>query len=92
MPAASFAPVTSMKRGSGKQQKRSNRAGGTCFTGLIDVRDRESVESWCSEVADRFGKIDCLFSNAGLNARSAVDEMTRYAMESSYRYSRYRRI
>jgi hypothetical protein len=27
MPGASFAPVTSMKRGSGKQQKRSNRAG-----------------------------------------------------------------
>ena len=50
--------------------------GRTCFTGQIDVRDRESVESWCSEVADRFGKIDCLFSNAGLNARSAFDEMT----------------
>ena len=51
-------------------------SGRRCFTGLIDVRDRESVESWCSEVADRFTKIDCLFSNAGLNARSAFDEMT----------------
>jgi NAD(P)-dependent dehydrogenase (short-subunit alcohol dehydrogenase family) len=50
--------------------------GHTCFTGLVDVRDRESVESWCSEVAARFGQIDCLFSNAGLNARSAFDQMT----------------
>ena len=50
--------------------------GRTCFTGLVDVRDREAVESWCSEVTDRFGQIDCLFSNAGLNARSALDEMT----------------
>ena len=50
--------------------------GGACVTGLVDVRDRESVESWCSEVVDRFGNIDCLFSNAGLNARSSVEEMT----------------
>jgi NAD(P)-dependent dehydrogenase (short-subunit alcohol dehydrogenase family) len=50
--------------------------GATCCTGLIDVRDRESVETWCTEVADKYGKIDCLFSNAGLNARSAFDEMT----------------
>jgi NAD(P)-dependent dehydrogenase (short-subunit alcohol dehydrogenase family) len=49
--------------------------GSTCITGLVDVRDRRSVESWCSEVVYRFEKIDCLFSNAGLNARSAVDEM-----------------
>jgi NAD(P)-dependent dehydrogenase (short-subunit alcohol dehydrogenase family) len=50
--------------------------GDPCVTGLVDVRDRDCVESWCSEVIDRFGKIDCLFSNAGLNARSAFDEMT----------------
>jgi NAD(P)-dependent dehydrogenase (short-subunit alcohol dehydrogenase family) len=50
--------------------------GRTCLIGVVDVRDRESVESWCSEVAGRYGKIDCLFSNAGLNARSAFDQMT----------------
>jgi 3-oxoacyl-[acyl-carrier protein] reductase len=47
-----------------------------CISGLVDVRDRTRVQNWCSEVIDRFGKIDCLFSNAGLNARSAVDRMT----------------
>lgn len=51
-------------------------AGGKAATNLVDVRDRKRVESWCSEVVDRFGKIDCLFSNAGLNARSTVEEMT----------------
>jgi 3-oxoacyl-[acyl-carrier protein] reductase len=50
--------------------------GRTCVTGLVDVRDRKRVASWCSEVYDTFGKIDCLFSNAGLNARSSVEEMT----------------
>jgi NAD(P)-dependent dehydrogenase (short-subunit alcohol dehydrogenase family) len=51
-------------------------AGGKAATNLVDVRDRKRVESWCSEVIDRFGKIDCLFSNAGLNARSSVEEMS----------------
>jgi NAD(P)-dependent dehydrogenase (short-subunit alcohol dehydrogenase family) len=51
-------------------------AGGKAATGLVDVRDRKRVESWCWEVIDRFGTIDCLFSNAGLNARSSVEEMS----------------
>jgi NAD(P)-dependent dehydrogenase (short-subunit alcohol dehydrogenase family) len=50
--------------------------GGTAFTGIVDVRDRERVEGWVAEVAGKFGQIDCLFSNAGLNARSTVAAMT----------------
>jgi 3-oxoacyl-[acyl-carrier protein] reductase len=50
--------------------------GHKCISDLIDVRDRRRVENWCSEIVGKFGKIDCLFSNAGLNARSAFDEMT----------------
>jgi 3-oxoacyl-[acyl-carrier protein] reductase len=50
--------------------------GGEFVSGLVDVRNRERVISWCSEVVDKFGKIDCLFSNAGLNARSSVETMT----------------
>lgn len=49
---------------------------GACLSGLVDVRDREGVENWCSKIVEKFGKIDCLFSNAGLNARSSVSEMT----------------
>jgi NAD(P)-dependent dehydrogenase (short-subunit alcohol dehydrogenase family) len=60
----------------GETAEAIQSTGRTCLTGVVDVRDRESVQSWCSEVADRFGRIDCLFSNAGLNARSAFDEMT----------------
>jgi NAD(P)-dependent dehydrogenase (short-subunit alcohol dehydrogenase family) len=51
-------------------------AGGVFVSGLVDVRDRERVNSWCAEIFNQFGKIDCLFSNAGLNARSSVEEMT----------------
>jgi NAD(P)-dependent dehydrogenase (short-subunit alcohol dehydrogenase family) len=50
--------------------------GQKCTSGLVDVRDRKGVDAWCAEIVDRFGKIDCLFSNAGVNARSAFDEMT----------------
>lgn len=51
-------------------------AGGNAFTGLVDVRDQKQVQAWISQVIERFGKIDCLFSNAGVNARSTVADMT----------------
>jgi NAD(P)-dependent dehydrogenase (short-subunit alcohol dehydrogenase family) len=51
-------------------------AGGTVFTGIVDVRDQAQVNTWIAEVIGEFGKIDCLFSNAGVNARSTVANMT----------------
>jgi NAD(P)-dependent dehydrogenase (short-subunit alcohol dehydrogenase family) len=50
--------------------------GPAAFIGTVDVRDQRQVQSWIAQVLDRFGKIDCLFSNAGVNARSSVAEMT----------------
>ncbi|HEX7230389.1 MAG TPA: SDR family NAD(P)-dependent oxidoreductase [Candidatus Binatia bacterium] len=50
--------------------------GGAVLTGIIDVRDQSQVRSWIAEILQRFGKIDCLFSNAGVNARSSVADMT----------------
>jgi NAD(P)-dependent dehydrogenase (short-subunit alcohol dehydrogenase family) len=50
--------------------------GGAVLTGVLDVRDQAQVRAWIAEVLERFGKIDCLFSNAGVNARSTVAEMT----------------
>ena len=50
--------------------------GGTAFTGIVDVRDQSQVQAWIAEVREKFGKIDCLFSNAGLNARATVADMT----------------
>ena len=51
-------------------------AGGKVFTGLLDVRNQAKVNTWIAEVIGAFGKIDCLFSNAGVNARSTVANMT----------------
>lgn len=48
---------------------------GLAETAVIDVRDQSAVETWCGDVIVRFGKIDCLFSNAGVNARAFVAEM-----------------
>jgi NAD(P)-dependent dehydrogenase (short-subunit alcohol dehydrogenase family) len=39
------------------------------------VRDQSRVRVWIAEILERFGKIDCLFSNAGVNARSTVADM-----------------
>lgn len=52
------------------------RSGGVFVDGVVDVRDRDRVNSWCAEIFNQFGKIDCLFSNAGLNARAPVESMT----------------
>jgi 3-oxoacyl-[acyl-carrier protein] reductase len=51
-------------------------AGGSVFTGVVDVREQSQVNAWIAKVIDEFGKIDCLFSNAGINARALVAKMT----------------
>ena len=50
--------------------------GNTVFTGVVDVREQSQVNAWIAKVIDKFGKIDCLFSNAGVNARAMVANMT----------------
>jgi NAD(P)-dependent dehydrogenase (short-subunit alcohol dehydrogenase family) len=50
--------------------------GSTAFTGIVDVRDQAQVQAWIAEIVGSFGKIDCLFSNAGVNSRSRVADMT----------------
>ena len=50
--------------------------GHTAFTAIVDVREQAQVQSWVTEVVEEFGKIDGLFSNAGVNARSTVADMT----------------
>jgi 3-oxoacyl-[acyl-carrier protein] reductase len=44
--------------------------------GIVDVRNHAQVRAWIAEILERFDKIDCLFSNAGVNARSTVADMT----------------
>jgi len=51
-------------------------AGGRVHTGVVDVREQSQVNSWIAQVIDEFSKIDCLFSNAGVNARALVANMT----------------
>ena len=51
-------------------------AGGKVFTGIVDVREQAQVNVWIAEVIGKFGKIDCLFSNAGVNARATVANVT----------------
>jgi|SRR5262245_4323682 len=50
--------------------------GGSVLIGMVDVRDQSQVQAWIAKIIESFGKIDCLFSNAGVNARSTVADMT----------------
>jgi NAD(P)-dependent dehydrogenase (short-subunit alcohol dehydrogenase family) len=41
-----------------------------------DVSDKESAERMASFTAERFGKIDILINNAGINIRGPIEELT----------------
>ncbi len=56
--------------------ERIRSAGGSVFTGVVDVRDQEQVSAWIARVIEKYGQVDCLFSNAGVNARALVADMT----------------
>lgn len=49
--------------------------GGDVESVVLDVRDRVGVLNWCTSLNAKYGRIDCLFSNAGVNARSTVADM-----------------
>ena len=49
--------------------------GGSAEIAVVDVRNRPGVESWCAEVIQKYGQIDYVFSNAGINARGQAAEM-----------------
>ena len=50
--------------------------GGDVLIGIVDVRNQAQVRAWIAEIIGQLGKVDCLFSNAGVNARSTVATMT----------------
>ncbi len=49
--------------------------GGTALAVQCDVSDRENVEDLISKTLDRFGRIDILVSNAGIDCESPVAEL-----------------
>ena len=51
------------------------RNGGEATSAIVDVRDGVAVKNWCAEAAKHFGKLDYLFSNAGVTSRSPVRDM-----------------
>jgi NAD(P)-dependent dehydrogenase (short-subunit alcohol dehydrogenase family) len=49
--------------------------GGEATSAIVDVRDGVAVKNWCADVVKQLGKIDYLFSNAGVTSRSPVRDM-----------------
>jgi NAD(P)-dependent dehydrogenase (short-subunit alcohol dehydrogenase family) len=62
---------------SGLEETRSmiRGFGGEATIAVVDVRDGLAVRNWCAAVVKQFGKIDYLFSNAGVTSRSSVCDM-----------------
>ena len=50
--------------------------GGAAFAVQLDVSKRKSVRDVFSEVHERYGRIDVLVNNAGINKRGVFDEIT----------------
>jgi NAD(P)-dependent dehydrogenase (short-subunit alcohol dehydrogenase family) len=49
--------------------------GGEATSAVVDVRDGVAVKNWCADVVKQLGKINYLFSNAGVTSRSPVRDM-----------------
>ncbi|AHF99503.1 3-oxoacyl-ACP reductase [Halostagnicola larsenii XH-48] len=49
---------------------------GTAYAVEVDVSERSSVENLIDETVDRFGRLDVLVNNAGINIRGPAEELT----------------
>ena len=56
--------------------RRIEAAGGRAFAVGADVSDEAAVEAMVAEVVERFGRLDVLVANAGLQQDAAATEMT----------------
>jgi NADP-dependent 3-hydroxy acid dehydrogenase YdfG len=54
--------------------KRVEGAGGRAFAHALDVRDPESIDSFCSAIEREIGAIDVLINNAGENRAGLIHE------------------
>lgn len=56
-------------------EKINSQYDSTCIAIAADVTDEQQMEKVASQVMDRFGQIDILINNAGINIRGAIDEL-----------------
>jgi NADP-dependent 3-hydroxy acid dehydrogenase YdfG len=49
--------------------------GGTALALAVDVTDRDAVQNAADQVAERFGKADLVFNNAGVQLISGIEEL-----------------
>lgn len=55
--------------------KNIEAGGGTALAIAVDVTNREAVQAAAARVADRFGKADLVFNNAGVQLISGIEEL-----------------
>ncbi|MET7636915.1 SDR family NAD(P)-dependent oxidoreductase [Streptomyces sp. NPDC005078] len=55
--------------------KNIESSGGTALALAVDVTDRAAVRTAADQVADRFGKADLVFNNAGVQLISRIEEL-----------------
>ncbi|MEV7809283.1 SDR family oxidoreductase [Streptomyces flaveolus] len=55
--------------------KNIEAGGGTALAIAVDVTNREALQAAAARVADRFGKADLVFNNAGVQLISGIEEL-----------------
>ncbi len=68
---ATVAVVARRAEGCQETVRQIEAAGGRAEFTVLDVTGAEAVEGWVRDTAERFGRIDWLVNNAGMNGRSA---------------------
>jgi NAD(P)-dependent dehydrogenase (short-subunit alcohol dehydrogenase family) len=61
-----------------KARKELASSGAQVFTKTIDVRKRETVDSWIKETVDHFGKLDGAANMAGVLGKNHGNKMVCY--------------
>lgn len=55
--------------------KNIEASGGTALALAVDVTDRAAVQTAADQIAERFGKADLVFNNAGVQLISGIEEL-----------------
>lgn len=64
------------EQGRRASEEVANEYGVTAINIAADVTVESDVASMCSQVIDRFGRIDILINNAGINIRGRIDDLS----------------
>lgn len=68
-------------KGLAQTSKMVTELGGTCSRHVVDVAHVNQVNTCIDEIANKYGKIDVLINNAGMNASGTIEHLSEAAWD-----------